>query len=155
MFNIVLFNPQIPQNTGNIARTCAVTGSNLHLIKPLGFTIDDKSLKRAGLDYWQDVNVFTHESFEEFLATTNNHNVYLLSSKASESYAKREYKDGDYLLFGSETQGVPPYVHETLKNTEVRVPMINSEHARCLNLSNTVALVLYEALRQNSFFEMK
>lgn len=155
MFNIVLFNPQIPQNTGNIARTCAVTGSKLHLIKPLGFTIDDKSLKRAGLDYWQDVNVTLHENFAEFMSTVGEHNVYLLSSKAKKSYVDCEYKDGDYLLFGSETSGVPEYVHECLRSTEMRVPMVASEHARCLNLSNTVALALYEALRQNSFLGMK
>ncbi len=155
MFNIVLFNPQIPQNTGNIARTCAVTGSVLHLIKPLGFDIDDKHLKRAGLDYWRDVDIHLYESFEEFVEAAGEHSIYLLSSKAHASYAECEFKDGDYLLFGSETSGVPEYVHEYLRKTEVRVPMRCSKNARCLNLSNTVALVLYEALRQNAFFDMK
>ena len=155
MFNIVLFNPQIPQNTGNIARTCAVTGTDLHLIKPLGFKIDDKSLKRAGLDYWKDVNVFVYENFEDFLSKKGEGSIYLLSSKVKANYADCSYKDGDYLLFGSETSGVPDYVHNMLDKNGVRIPMLDNENARCLNLSNSVNIVLYEALRQNNFFDMK
>lgn len=155
MFNVVLFNPQIPQNTGNIARTCAVTGTDLHLIRPLGFKIDDKSLKRAGLDYWKDVNVFVYDNFEDFLLKKGEGKIYLLSSKVTNNYADVKYSDGDYLLFGSETSGVPENIHNMLDENGVRIPMLDNENARCLNLSNSVNIVLYEALRQNGFFNMR
>lgn len=155
MFNVVLFNPQIPQNTGNIARTCAVTGTDLHLIRPLGFKIDDKSLKRAGLDYWKDVNVFVYDNFEDFLSKKGEGKIYLLSSKVTNNYADVKYSDGDYLLFGSETSGVPENIHNMLDENGVRIPMLDNENARCLNLSNSVNIVLYEALRQNGFFNMR
>ncbi len=155
MFNVVLFNPQIPQNTGNIARTCAVTGTDLHLIRPLGFKIDDKSLKRAGLDYWKDVNVFVYDNFEDFLSKKGEGKIYLLSSKVTNNYADVKYTDGDYLLFGSETSGVPENIHNMLDENGVRIPMLDNENARCLNLSNSVNIVLYEALRQNGFFNMR
>lgn len=155
MFNVVLFNPQIPQNTGNIARTCAVTGTDLHLIRPLGFKIDDKSLKRAGLDYWKDVNVFVYDNFEDFQSKKGEGKIYLLSSKVTNNYADVKYSDGDYLLFGSETSGVPENIHNMLDENGVRIPMLDNENARCLNLSNSVNIVLYEALRQNGFFNMR
>lgn len=155
MFNVVLYTPQIPQNTGNIARTCAVTGTKLHLIKPLGFLIDDRSLKRAGLDYWRDLDVQLYDSFEDFWEKKGDSAVYLLSSKANRSYTDCSFRDGDYLLFGSETAGVPPKVHELLGENRFRIPMLDNEHARCLNLSNSVGIALYEALRQNSFFDMR
>lgn len=155
MFNIVLFNPQIPQNTGNISRTCVVTDSRLHLIKPLGFVISDRQLKRAGLDYWKDLDLTIHEDFESFMETVGDHRVFLFSSKADRSYADMDYRDGDYLLFGSETSGVPEQVHCALGDTSCRIPMKDHPDARCLNLSNSVAVALYEALRQNCFMELR
>ena len=155
MFNIVLYNPQIPQNTGNISRTCVVTDSRLHLIKPLGFVISDRQLKRAGLDYWKDLDLTIHEDLESFIKTVGDHRVFLFSSKAGKDFTDASYSDGDYLLFGSETSGVPESVHVMFKDTSVRIPMKAHPDARCLNLSNSVAVALYEALRQNSFLELR
>lgn len=155
MFNIVLFQPEIPQNTGNIVRTCAVTGSVLHLIKPLGFKIDEKSVKRAGLDYWDSVKINVYENFYEFLHKNENANIYLLTSKGDRRYCDVSFKDGDYLVFGQETKGLPKEIHEMFKNRNLRIPMLDNEKARCLNLSNSVCVVLYEALRQNNYFSFR
>ncbi len=147
-FNIVLVNPEIPQNTGNIARTCSVTGAKLHLVKPLGFSIDDASLKRAGLDYWDELDVEVYESLEDFYSK-NKGNMYYLSKKGAKSYIDISFKDGDYLIFGRESIGLDENIlKQNLQNT-IRVPM--KEKSRSLNLSNTVAIVLYEALRQTGF----
>ncbi|MBQ5850636.1 MAG: tRNA (uridine(34)/cytosine(34)/5-carboxymethylaminomethyluridine(34)-2'-O)-methyltransferase TrmL [Lachnospiraceae bacterium] len=148
MFNIVLVHPDIPQNTGNIVRTCAATNSILHLIKPLGFSVSDKYLKRAGLDYWSHATVKIYNSFEEF-EEKNPGNYFLVTSKGSRSYTDFKFKTGDYLIFGSETAGLPDSIHEKYRDTRMRIPMI--EGIRCLNLSNAVAVIIYEGERQNSF----
>lgn len=144
--NIVLVEPEIPQNTGNIARTCAATGSKLHLVKPLGFSVDDKYLKRAGLDYWHLVDITYYESLDEFMEKTKDQRRYFLSTKGKKNHSEMEYLDGSYLIFGKETKGLPPEIIMNNIETTLRVPMI--EGARSLNLSNSVAVVVYEALRQ-------
>ncbi|MDE5562023.1 MAG: tRNA (uridine(34)/cytosine(34)/5-carboxymethylaminomethyluridine(34)-2'-O)-methyltransferase TrmL [Clostridiales bacterium] len=149
MFNIVLYQPEIPQNTGNISRTCACTGSALHIIKPMGFEITDKHLKRAGLDYWDKLDLTYYESLEEFFEKTKGGRYFYLSKKASKRYTDIQFKDGDYLIFGKETKGLPEHIVFDNPDTALRIPM--AEGLRSLNLSNTVALVLYEALRQNGF----
>ncbi len=149
MFHIVLVEPEIPQNTGNIARTCAVTGARLHLVRPLGFSLDDKQLKRAGLDYWNELNVCTYDSFAEVEQTNPDARFFLLSTHATKSYADAQYRDGDFLVFGKETAGLGPALLARRSEDAVRIPM--RPGLRSLNLSNSVALVLYEALRQNGF----
>ena len=149
--NIVLFEPEIPQNTGNIARTCAATGSNLHLIKPLGFSVSDKYLKRAGLDYWNLVNITYYENIEELLEKACNENIFLSTTKESKFYTDVEYTDNCYIIFGKETAGLPDYIHQKYKNSRIKIPMINNVHARSLNLANSVNIVMYEALRQLRF----
>lgn len=156
MFNIVLFNPQIPQNTGNIARTCAVSGASLHLIRPFGFVLSEKAVRRAGLDYWSELKVSEYENFEEFLAENklvgnNNANVYLITTKGSACYTDFEFHDGDYFVFGSETAGLPESIHARYPDSRLRIPMRPTEHARCLNLANSVGIILYEAQRQIGF----
>ncbi len=153
MINIVLVEPEIPQNTGNIARTCAATGCILHLVEPLGFLVDDKSLKRAGLDYWHLLTVKKYPSLEAFMQSAKeenpNANMWFLSTKAALRYDETKFCDGDYLIFGKETKGLPEeLLHDNYDKT-LRIPMIDS--ARSLNLSNSVAIVCYEALRQNNF----
>ena len=155
MFNIVLFNPEIPQNTGNIVRTCAVTDTKLHLIKPLGFSIKDKYLKRAGLDYWDEATICVYENFEDFLMKNDVKNLYLLTTKGDKNYTDFKFKENDYFMFGAETKGLPDYIHQKYPSTRLRIPMIPKENARCLNLSNSVAVLLYEALRQHNFESMK
>ncbi len=149
MLNIVLVEPEIPANTGNIARTCAATKSQLHLIKPLGFSIDDKHLKRAGLDYWHLLDVKVYENLAEFFEKNSGGRFHYLTTKAPRSYLEAEFRDGDFLLFGKETKGLPEEM--LYKNEErcIRIPM--REEARSLNLSNAVAIVTYEALRQLDF----
>ncbi|MFI3225960.1 MAG: tRNA (uridine(34)/cytosine(34)/5-carboxymethylaminomethyluridine(34)-2'-O)-methyltransferase TrmL [Clostridia bacterium] len=149
MINIVLHEPEIPQNTGNIARTCAATGANLHLIEPLGFDISEKSVKRAGLDYWNLVNIFVYKNIEEFFEKNAGGNFYFGTTKAKKTYAEMEYKEPTYLIFGKETKGLPEDLIEQHLDTSIRIPMVSS--ARSLNLSNAVAVVLYEALKQNDF----
>ncbi|NMD37407.1 MAG: tRNA (uridine(34)/cytosine(34)/5-carboxymethylaminomethyluridine(34)-2'-O)-methyltransferase TrmL [Christensenellaceae bacterium] len=149
MLNIVLFNPEIPQNTGNIARTCAATGAKLHLIKPLGFSLEDRYLKRAGLDYWGMTTYTIYEDFEDFLKKNPHINMYFLSTKADKNYCQVEYKDGDYLIFGCETRGLPEDLLQKMYDKCIRIPMV--EGARSLNLSNSVAIVIYEALRCQNF----
>lgn len=155
MFNIVLFNPQIPQNTGNIARTCAVSGTALHLIEPFGFSINDKNLKRAGLDYWSAVAVYKYTDFQDFIGKNKDCNLYLITTKSKKNYSDFSFKDNDYFMFGSETSGLPDYIHDAYKDSRLRIPMRLIDSARCLNLSNAVNIILYEALRQNDFFDLK
>lgn len=149
MFHIVLVEPEIPQNTGNIARTCAVTGAALHLVRPLGFSLDDKQLKRAGLDYWNELNVSYYDHFSEVEQAFPEARFFLLSTHAARSYADAEYRDGDFLVFGKETAGLGPKLLARRSEDAVRIPM--RPGLRSLNLSNSVALVLYEALRQTGF----
>ena len=150
--NIVLYQPEIPQNTGNIARTCVLTDSKLHLIKPLGFDLDEKHLKRAGLDYWEYLNLEIHESYEDFLEKYGDKKIYLATTHGGEHYDEVKFEEGDFIMFGRETSGVPKDVHEAHEN--IRIPMIKSS-TRSLNLSNTVAVIAYEALRQIGFPNMK
>lgn len=152
--NIVLFEPEIPQNTGNIARTCAATSSRLHLIKPLGFSVSDKHLKRAGLDYWDLVDITYYDNFEEFKKTINNKNVFIATTKESRFYTDVKYTDECYIMFGKETKGLPDYIHKEFLNTRIKIPMIDNVHARSLNLANSVNIVMYEALRQIGFPNM-
>lgn len=147
--NIVLVEPEIPQNTGNIVRTCAATGARLHIVKPMGFEIDDKKLKRAGLDYWHFLNIRYYENLDDFFGQNQDGRFFYLSSKGTASYTNVEFKDGDFLLFGKETKGLPEKLLIEHPERSIRIPMISD--ARCLNLSNSVAIVVYEALRQNNF----
>lgn len=149
MFNIVLVNPEIPPNTGNISRTCAVTGTRLHLVRPFGFEISDRTLKRAGLDYWKDLDVHYYDSFEELEAAYPQGRFFLTSTRARRSYADVEYRDGDFIVFGRETAGLGPELLERRKQDTIRIPMLPEQ--RSLNLSNSAAIVLYEALRQTGF----
>jgi len=152
--NIVLYQPEIPPNTGNIARTCAITGTKLHLIKPLGFSIDDKYVKRAGLDYWHLLDLEVHESLELFLEKYGNEKLFLSTTKGSKCYSNVEYTDNCFIIFGRETAGLPDSIHERYKKNRIKIPMRDIEDARSLNLSNSVAIVLYEALRQLNFFDL-
>ncbi len=147
--NVVLFEPQIPQNTGNIIRTCAATNASLHIVGPTGFVWDDKKLKRAGLDYWHFLNIQYYEGLDDFFGKNKGARFFYLSSKAPRSYTDVEYKDGDFLLFGKETKGLPEQLLIDHPERCVRIPMISD--ARCINLSNAVAVVTYEALRQGDF----
>ena len=149
MLNIVLVEPEIPQNCGNIARTCAATGAVLHLIRPLGFDISDKAVKRAGLDYWHLVDVRDYENLEEFWEKNDVKQMWCLSTKAPQSYTQADFKDGCYLFFGKETKGLPEDFLEAHRESCIRLPM--RETARSLNLSNSVAITVYEALRQLDF----
>lgn len=151
-FNIVLVEPEIPQNTGNIARTCAATGSRLHLVRPLGFEIDDKKLKRAGLDYWHLLDITFYDDIDDFFAK-NSGNFYFASTKSLHRHSDVNFKDGDYILFGKETKGLDEKLLKDNKDKCIRIPMI--EDARSLNLSNSVAVVIYEALRQNNYFDLE
>ena len=151
--HIVLVEPEIPQNTGNIARTSAATDSVLHLVKPLGFDISDKYLKRAGLDYWQFVKIEIHENVEEvFNKYYKGDNFYFFSTKAEKCYTEINYKDGDFLFFGRETRGLPEPLLEKYYDKTVRIPMFSN--LRSLNLSNSVAIAVFEALRQHGFENM-
>ena len=152
MFHIVMVEPEIPQNTGNVARTCSVTGSALHLIRPLGFSIDDKHLKRAGLDDWHTLDISYFDSLEELQALYPDARFFYASTHAQNRYTDTAFRDGDFLVFGKETAGLPKDL--LLKNADraIRIPM--GESQRSLNLSNSVAIVLYEALRQNNFLDL-
>jgi len=151
-FNIVLHEPEIPQNTGNIARSCAATGSALHIIKPMGFEIDDKKLKRAGLDYWHLLGVRYYENLGHFFEVNKNPRIHLASTKAAKIHSDAEFKDGDFIFFGKETKGLPEDFIKKNIECAIRIPMI--EEARSLNLSNSVAIVLYEALRQTNYTQL-
>ena len=148
--HIVLFQPEIPQNTGNIARLCAATGIHLHLVRPLGFSTDDKYLKRAGLDYWHLVDVHYYDDIREVFAKYAGQKKFFLTTKAHKSYVDVKYTEDCLLIFGRETKGLPDWIHEEYAEDCVRIPMI--EEARCLNLSNSVAIVAYEALHQATNF---
>lgn len=150
MFNIVLFEPEIPPNTGNIIRLASNTGCQLHLIEPLGFSLDEKSLRRAGLDYHQYSSLQTYESWQEFLSKNNEGNVYAFSTKGIKTYSDISYQAGDYLLFGPETRGLPKEIRASQSIAEVlTIPM--QSNSRSLNLSNSAAIAVYEAWRQLSF----
>lgn len=151
MVNIVLVEPEIPANTGNVSRTCAVTGSRLHLIRPLGFDLDDRSLKRAGLDYWPLLRVQIYDNMDDFFQKTHAEDIWLTSSKAPRSYTEAEYRDGCWLFFGKETCGLKEDFLYAHYDRCVRIPMRPEPKARCLNLSNSVAVLTYEALRQQGF----
>ncbi|MBN2652825.1 MAG: tRNA (cytidine(34)-2'-O)-methyltransferase [Spirochaetales bacterium] len=147
--NIVLINPEIPQNTGNIARTCAAINATLILIRPLGFSTDEKSVKRAGLDYWDMLNIEYYDSFEEFLSATPDANCYFYTTKSKKNYTAIKYQAPTYLVFGPESKGIDENLLVKNKESCVRIPMV--EAARSLNLSNSVAIAAYEVLRQNDF----
>lgn len=148
-FDVVLVHPEIPQNTGNVARTCAAVGATMHLVHPLGFTVDDKSVKRAGLDYWHLVKVVEHDSLASFLSVTGTKPVYLFSSHGNVSLSTISFADEGYLVFGSETRGLPRDLLDSGIGPVVRIP--TAAGARCLNLSNAVAVAVYEALRQYGY----
>jgi len=148
-FHIVLVEPEIPANTGNIARTCAGTGTILHLVRPLGFSTDDKMLKRAGLDYWHAVDIRYHDSFQELEEMYPDRRFFFATKKAAKTYTQFSFQDGDFLVFGKETQGLPEELLAAHPDTCMRLPM--TDKIRSLNLSNAVAIILYEALRQNGF----
>ena len=152
MLNIVLFEPEIPQNTGNIARTCAVTGTRLHLIKPLGFDISDKAVKRAGLDYWHLVDVRVYENLDDFFQKTGAEDIWLATTKAPNVYTEASYEPDCYIMFGKESAGIPEEILVNHKEDCVRIPMVGD--IRSLNLGNSVAIILYEALRQQNFANM-
>ncbi len=147
--HVVLVNPEIPQNTGNIARTCAATGLVLHLIEPLGFKIEDKYLKRAGLDYWELMELHVHADWEAFCAAYPDAQLHFATTKAPRNYAQVQYGKDDFLVFGCETKGLPEELLAREYRRCVRIPM--REQARSLNLSNSVAIIVYEALRQQQF----
>ena len=151
--NIVLYEPEIPANTGNIGRTCVATGTRLHLIEPLGFSLSEKALKRAGMDYWKDLDVTTYLDFEEFLEKNPGAKIYYATTKAPQTYTDVHYEEDCYIMFGKESAGIPEEILKANPDTCVRIPMIGE--TRSLNLSNSVAIVLYEALRQNQFDHMK
>ncbi len=151
--NIVLVEPEIPQNTGNIARTCAAIGATLHLVHPLGFDISEKAVKRAGLDYWDKLNIIEYKNLEDFKSKIKSENIFLLSTKSKKVYTEVKYEDDCYLVFGPETRGLPEdYILENFENA-VRIPM--RDNIRSLNLSNAVAIVAYEAERQLNYNGLK
>ncbi len=151
MLHIVLVEPEIPPNTGNIARTCAATGTKLHLVKPLGFSIDDKSLKRAGLDYWPYVDLEVHESLDDFLAAYEGHRMFLATTKGARRFTDHTYRDGDMFLFGRETKGLPRPFIEAHKEMAIRIPMSEDTRLRSFTLANSANIILFEALRQLGF----
>ena len=155
VLNIVLVEPQIPQNTGNVARTCAATGARLHLVEPMGFRVDDAKLKRAGLDYWHLLDITYYKDLNDFFEKNKDGHFFYFSTKATKIYSDAEYPDNSYLVFGKETAGLPEDL--IFENPEkcVRLPMIDNSAARSLNLSNTVAIGVYEVLRQWGFPELK
>lgn len=151
--NIVLFEPEIPANTGNIGRTCVATGTKLHLIEPLGFRLDEKEIKRAGLDYWKDLDVTVYENYEDFIKRNPNAKMYMATTKARHVYTEVSYEPDCFIMFGKESAGIPEEILLENKDTSIRIPMIGE--IRSLNLSNSVAIVLYEALRQQNFDHMR
>ena len=153
MLNIVLYEPEIPANTGNIGRTCVATNTRLHLIEPLGFSLEEKQLKRAGMDYWKELDVTTYVNWEDFCAKNPDAKVYYATTKARHVYSEVNYEQDCYIMFGKESAGIPEEILKDHPDTCVRIPMVGE--TRSLNLSNSVAIVLYEALRQNDFANMK
>ena len=153
MLNIVLLEPEIPANTGNIGRTCVATGTRLHLIEPLGFSLSEKALKRAGMDYWKDLDVTTYIDYGEFLEKNPGAKIYMATTKARKVYTEVSYEDDCYIMFGKESAGIPEEILVQHPDTAIRIPM--NENIRSLNLANSVAIVLYEALRQHNFEHMQ
>lgn len=153
MLNIVLLEPEIPQNTGNIGRTCVATGTKLHLIEPLGFSISDKAVKRAGMDYWPHLDVTVYEDFEDFLRRNPDAKIYMATTKGPNVYTDVNYEPDCYIMFGKESGGIPEDILVANEENAVRIPM--NQEIRSLNLANSVAIVLYEALRQNGFKGMQ
>ncbi|MDD5936825.1 MAG: tRNA (cytidine(34)-2'-O)-methyltransferase [Clostridiales bacterium] len=151
--NIVLYEPEIPANTGNIGRTCVATGTKLHLIEPLGFSLNEKEIRRAGLDYWKDLDVTVYDDFDDFLAKNPNAKIYMATTKARHVYTEVSYEPDCFIMFGKESAGIPEEILLEHKDTSIRIPMIGD--IRSLNLGNSVAVVLYEALRQNNFEHMR
>ncbi len=151
--NIVLLEPEMPANTGNIGRTCTATGTTLHLIEPLGFKINDKMVKRAGLDYWDKLDYRVYTCFEDFLEKNPGARIYMATTKARRTYCDVEFKEDDFIMFGKESAGIPEEILVEYEDTAIRIPM--NEDIRSLNLGNSVAIVLYEALRQNNFSNMQ
>lgn len=149
MLNIVLHEPEIPANTGNIGRTCVATGTRLHLIEPLGFRLNEKNLKRAGMDYWKDLDVTTYINFEEFMEKNPGAKIYMATTKAPKVYTEAKYEPDCFIMFGKESAGIPEEILVKHKEDSIRIPMIGD--IRSLNLGNSVAIILYEALRQNGF----
>ncbi len=147
--NIVLHQPEIPYNTGNIGRTCAAVGAALHLIRPLGFFTDDKALKKAGMDYWRELDVRYYDDFDDFVRQNKNPRLYLATTKAARGYTEVEYEEDSFLIFGKESAGLPEDIRAKYPDTCVRIPMLRDK--RSLNLANSVAVILYEALRQQGF----
>lgn len=152
MLNIVLLEPEIPANTGNIGRTCVAAGARLHLIEPMGFRITQKEVKRAGLDYWDKLDVTVYDSYEDFLGKNPNAKIYMATTKAKHTYTEVSYEPDCYIMFGKESAGIPENILVEHPETSIRIPMVGD--IRSLNLGNSVAIVLYEALRQNHFSHM-
>lgn len=153
LINIVLLEPEIPQNTGAIARTCACTGSVLHLIEPLGFDISESAVKRAGLDYWHLLELKVYKNLEQYFEVNGSENMYFASTKAPKSYTAVSYNENTSIMFGKETRGLPEALLEKHLDSCIRIPML--AQTRSLNLSNSVAVIIYEALRQNNFIHLK
>ena len=151
--NIILHEPEIPANTGNIGRTCVATGTALHLIRPLGFDISDKAVRRAGMDYWNDLELYVYEDFNDFVSKNPNARIYMATTKAKKAYTEAIYEENDFIMFAKECAGIPEEILIKYEDTSVRIPMIGE--IRSLNLSNSVAIMLYEALRQQDFEGMK
>lgn len=154
MLNIVLYQPEIPPNTGNIARTCALTNTRLHLIKPLGFDIDQKAVRRAGLDYWDLLDLSVYDDLNSFLNKWGERRIYLATTKANRFYHQVHYSDDCFIVFGKETAGLPDTLHQKYAQDRIKLPMRDHPDARSLNLSNAVNIILYEALRQNDYFDL-
>ena len=152
MLNIVLFEPEIPANTGNIGRTCVATNTRLHLIEPLGFRLNEKAIKRAGMDYWDDLDVTTYIDFQDFMEKNPGAKIYMATTKAPNVYTNVNYEPDCYIMFGKESAGIPEEILIHHKEDSIRIPMVGD--IRSLNLGNSVAIVLYEALRQNGFQNM-
>lgn len=155
MFHVVLVNPEIAGNTGNIGRTCVATDTKLHIVRPMGFVINDKTLKRAGMDYWKFIDLEIHDSLEEFLKKYRDNRKFLATTKGGKNYSEFEYNNGDMFIFGAESQGLPKKFIEENKDTAIRIPMSKTAEMRSLNLSNCVNIVLFEAFRQNRFEGLK
>ena len=153
MLNIVLLEPEIPANTGNIGRTCVAAGARLHLIEPMGFRITEKSVKRAGLDYWEQLDVTIYDSYRDFLEKNPDAKIYMATTKAKHTYAEMKYEEDAYIMFGKESAGIPEEILVENEEACIRIPMLPA--IRSLNLSNSVAIVLYEALRQQGFESMQ
>ena len=151
--HIVLHEPEIHMNTGNIGRTCVCAGASLHLIHPLGFSLDEREVRRAGLDYWRELRLFQYEDFQDFVCANNSPTIYMLTTKGERPYTEASFGPDDYLMFGKESGGIPEGIRNEYAGTCLRIPMLAS--SRSLNLANSVAVILYEALRQNNFDSLK